>query len=108
MSALCIQNISPTALQRHDESWAGVTLPQKNGQSCGLRTCSVSVLALGGQGAHEDGPAGQHSELQPGGEARLILPGQHVAGVKGPARQVATSHCHLSLAYVSHRHLVQI
>ena len=49
----------------------------------------VALSIGGGHGAHEEGPARQHCELQPRAEAGLQLEGQHVVLVEGPA-------CHLA------------
>ena len=48
------------------------------------------ALSVGrGHSAHEEGPARQHGELQPGAEASLQLKGQHVVLVEGPAGDLA-------------------
>lgn len=47
------------------------------------------ALSIGrGHGSHEQGAAGQHSELQPGAVASLQLKGEHVVLVEGPARHL--------------------
>ncbi len=58
----------------------------------------VALSVGGGHGAHEQGPAGQYSELQPCAEAGLLLEIEHIVLVEGPAGHLVAVQGHRGTA----------